>query len=202
MTDALKIWHGGITIGAGHCDECGAPADVLFQIGLTDSRSDRGRWACRACVLYPARQIGVIDRRGDALQGARIARELDGQTAITLHLHAKDGYGGLPGELPTLPASYQHVLAALDRCRRVDAEFSTVISELRERYEHAAFFTPKQMLLIQWRLAENGVFHDPGFFVVSTRTEKEQAQIRGFDSWRQKKIAPYLSWAQRSRFGF
>ena len=202
MTGTPKIWRGGVTIGNHACDECGAPADVLFQIGLTESRSDRGRWACRACVLDPARGIGAIDRRGDTLQGARIARELDGQTAITRHLHAKDGYGGLPGDLPALPAAYAHVLAALDRCRRVDADFATALTELRERYEHAAFFSPKQTLLIQWRLSESGITHDPSNFAVSTRSEKEIGQMRAFDDWRKKKIAPYLSWAQRSRFGF
>jgi len=184
------------------CDECGAAANVVFQIGSTVSRSgDTGCVACRACVLDPARQIGVIDRRGDHLHDAQIARELDAQTAITLHLYAKDGCGQ-PLELPQLPASYQHVLATLDRCRRVDAGFSTVISELRERYEQAAYFGPKQMLLVQWRLSQSGIVHERSNFVVSTRNEKEIAQIRGFDDWRKKKIAPYLSWAQRARFGF
>jgi hypothetical protein len=195
-----RIWRGGISGGSSRaCDECGAPTDMLFEIGGCSS-------ACRSCVLDPVRQIGTIDRRGDVLQGARIARELDAQTAITLHLHAQDRrdsdhHGGDP-PLPPLPASYKHVLAALDRCRRVDADFSTAITELRERYEQAAFFGPKQMLLVQWRLSENGVTHDPGCFVVSTRSDKEIAQIRGFDDWRKKKIAPYLSWQQRGRWGF
>lgn len=196
MSNQRKIWRGGISVGASRaCDECGVHTELLYAI------TDAGRCACRECVLNPARQIGVIDRRGDTLQGARIARELDTQTAITLHLHAKDGYG-LPLELSPLPAAYTHVLAALDRARRVDAEFSTVLSELRERYEQAAFFGPKQTLLVQWRLAENGITHDPGRFVVSTRSDKEIAQVRGFDDWRKKKIAPYLSWQQRGRWGF
>jgi hypothetical protein len=185
------IWRGGVSTGSSRaCDECGAPADTLFQI------TDAGRSVCRSCVLDPVRQIGVIDRRGDTLQGARIARELDAQTAITLHQ-----CGGDP-PLPPLPASYQHVLSALDRARRVDDEFSTALTELRQRYEEAACFSPKQMLLVQWRLAENGVTHDPGCFVVSTRSDKEIAQIRAFDDWRKKKIAPYLSWGQRGRWGF
>ena len=171
------------------CDECSTSTDMLFEI------TDTGRWACRACVLDPARAIGVIDRRGDHLHGARIARELDAQTAITLHLiAAKDG--------PPLPASYQHVLSALDRARRVDGEFETVLGELRERYQQAAFFSPRQTLLVQWRLAENGVIHEPSNFVVSTRSDKEIAQIRSFDDWRRKKIAPYLSWQQRGKCDF
>ena len=178
------------------CDECGCAVDaVVFEIGIS-ARGDRGRWACRACVLDPARQIAVIDRRGDTLHGARIARELDAQSAITLHLldAEKDG--------PPLPAAYTHVLAALERARRVDSDFETVLSELRERYEQAAFFGPKQMLLVQWRLSANGVTHDPGNFVVSTRSDKEIAQVRSFDNWRRKKLTPYLSYAQRSRWGF
>jgi hypothetical protein len=195
------IWHGGVSIGvsigARSCDECAAPADVRYEIGIS-ARGDRGRWACRACVLDPVRQIGAIDRRGDVLHGPRIARELDAQTAITLHLEANEDRAGLP----PLPAPYQHVLAVLDRCRRVDADFSTALTELRDHYRQAAFFSPKQTLLIQWRLAENGTTHDPGCFVVSTRSDKEIGQIRGFDDWRRKKLAPYLSWAQRSRWGF
>jgi hypothetical protein len=159
-------------------------------------------------VLDPARSIGAIDRRGDTLQGARIARELDAQTAITLHLESRDraehpeiDYGP-PLELPPLPAPYQHVLSALDRCRRVDAEFLTAISELRDRYQQAVFFSPKQMLLLQWRLAENGITHDPGCFVVSTRSEKEVAQVHSLSDWQKRKLAAYLSWQQRSRWGF
>lgn len=197
MTDA-RIWHGGISVGNSACDECGTAVDVVFQLGESAPRSnDRGQWACRQCVLDPARKIIVINRRGDTLHGARIARELDARIAITLHLEAKDG-----ANTPALPASYRHVLAALDRARRVDAEFATVLTELRERYAQAACFSPKQMLLVQWRLAENGVTHDPGNFAVSTRSEKEIAQIRSFDDWRRKKIAPFLSWEQRARFGF
>lgn len=201
MTDA-RIWHGGISVGTSACDECGTYADVLFQLGESAPRSnDRGQWACRQCVLDPMRKIVAIDRRGDTLHGARIVRELDARTAITLHLEAKDGTE-IPAILPALPAGYRHVLAALDRARRVDAEFATVLTELRTRYERAACFSPKQMLLIQWRLAENGVTHDPTNFAVSTRSEKEIAQIRSFDDWRKKKIAPFLSWEQRARFGF
>jgi hypothetical protein len=216
MNNQLK-WHGGIAIGARSCDECSTPAAVLYEIGIS-ARGERGRWACRACVLDPVRRIGAIDRRGDVLHGLRIPRELDAQTAIVRHLEARDraengGYsdptdGPASDSRPSkasntpLPASYQHVLSALDRCRRVDAEFATVISELRERYEQAAFFSPKQLLLVQWRLSKNGIMHDPGCFVVSTRSEKEIAQIRGFDDWRKKKIAVYLSWQQRGRWGF
>jgi hypothetical protein len=196
VSNQRKIWRGGISVGASrNCDECGVPTELLYAI------TDAGRCACRACVLNPARQIGAVDRRGDTLHGARITRELEAQTAITLRLHAKDGYGP-PLELPPLPAAYTHVLAALDRARRVDAEFSTVLSELRDRYQQAAFFGPKQMLLVQWRLAENGIRHDPSFFVVSIRTEKEITQVRSFDDWRRKKIAAYLSWQQRGRWGF
>lgn len=187
-----RIWHGGVSVGTRACDECSAPTETLFEI------ADAGRSACRACVLDPVRQIGAIDRRGDVLQGARIARELDAQTAITLHQVHQDR----AESLPPLPAPYQHALAALDRCRRVDADFSTVISELTDRYRQAAFFSPRQMLLVQWRLAENGITHDPPRFVVSTRSDKEIGQIRSFDDWRRKKIAPYLSWQQRGKWGF
>jgi hypothetical protein len=184
---------------------------MLFEIGV-HMRGDPGRWACRACVLDPTRQIGAIDRRGDDLHGARIARELDAQTAIALHLEAKNrcesiekypglDYGTPLGSLP-LPAQYQHVLSALDRLRRVDAEFATAISELRERYELAAFFGPKQTLLVQWRLSENGITHEPGNFVVSTRSDKEVAQIRSLADWQKRKLAAYLSWQQRGKWGF
>jgi hypothetical protein len=201
----FKIWHGGVAMGSLRaCDECGASADTLFGIGI-HQRGDPGRWACRSCVLDPARVIATMDRRGDTLHGARITRELDAVAAVARHLDAKhradSDYGTPLGSLP-LPAAYSHVLAALDRCARVDDEFATAITELRERYAQAASFTPKQTLLVHWRLSTNGVTHDPGCFVVSTRSDKEIAQMRGFDDWRKKKIAPYLSWAQRGRFGF
>ncbi|MGD0792831.1 MAG: hypothetical protein ABR920_13785 [Terriglobales bacterium] len=212
MTDAPKIWRGGVSVGSSRvCDECSTSADTLYEIGIS-ARGERGQWACRGCVIDPVRQIGAIDRRGDTLRGARIARELDAAIAIATHLEIARrasmaeqcpgiDYGEPLVPLP-LPAPYWHVLSALDRCRRVDAEFSTVVTELRDRYEQAVFFSPKQTLLIQWRLSENGIALDPGNFVVSTRSEKEIAQLRGFDDWRRKKIASFLSWQQRGRFGF
>ncbi len=193
-----KIWHGGVAMGSLRaCDECAAPVETFFELGIRIARGDPGRFACRSCILDPARAISTVDRRGDVLHGPRIARELDAQTAIAQHL---DNYGSR-GSLP-LPAAYSHVLAALDRCARVDAEFATAITELRERYEQAAFFSPKQTLLLQWRLATNGVNYDPGFFVVSTRSDKEIEQMRGLVDWQKRKLAPFLSWQQRSRWGF
>lgn len=200
-----KIWRGEMifTCGTRACNECGALADTLF--GIADAPT---RHACRACVLDRSRGIAVIDRRGDTLSGTRIARELDAQTAIMLHLETKArakhpgiDYGP-PLDLLPLPAAYLHVLSALDRCCRVDADFSTALSELREQYQLTTFFSPKQTLLVQWRLSENGIAHDPGRFVVSIRSEREVAQMRGLGDWRKRKLALYLSWAQRSRWGF
>lgn len=209
MTATLKTWHGGVSVGASRaCDECGAPADTLFELGI-HARGASGRWACRACVLDPARQIGVIDRRGDSLHGARAARELDATAAIATHLEiasrantpAGIDYGPPLVPLP-LPAAYVHVLAALDRCARVDEEFATAITELRATYERATCFSPKQMLLVQWRLSKNGITHEPSNFAVSIRSDKEVTQVRGLGDWQKRKLAPFLSWAQRGRFGF
>jgi hypothetical protein len=138
----------------------------------------------------------------------RIAREMDLRTAIALHLDARErasrpeiDWGPLPALSP-FPADYVQVLAVLRRLARADDESGEAIAELRERYEAAACFSPKQMLLIQWRLAKHGIEHEPSRFAVSVRSDKEIVQIRSFDDWRKKKIAPYLSWEQRSKFGF
>jgi hypothetical protein len=150
--------------------------------------------------------VRVIDRRGDVLgTPKRIAYELNLLTAIALHSHVRDRQPGIdygpPPPLPPFPADYSRVLAVLDRLARADWEFGSTIAELRERYEAAACFSPKQMLLIQWRLAKNGIEHEPSNFAVSLRDGKEIAQLHGFDEWRRKKLAPFLTWDQRSRFG-
>jgi hypothetical protein len=200
-----KVWHGAVGISSRPCDECGKTASVLFPL---ENGSD-GCWVCRACVLDPAADaIGVIDRRGVSLHTReQVENELDARTAIFLHLESREhashpgiDYGALP-KSTALPFDYVHVLAVLQRLARADDEFSTTIAELRERYETAACFSPKQILLVQWRLAKHGIEHEPSNFVVSVRTEKEVAQLRCFDDWRRQKIAPYLSWQQRSRFG-
>jgi hypothetical protein len=105
-------------------------------------------------------------------------------------------------ESPPLPADYVRVLAVLDRLTRADDESGSAIAEMRESYKSAACFTPKQMLFVQWRLAKCGIEHEPRSFAVSLRSDRETAQIRGFNDWRKKKIAPYLSWEQRGKFGF
>jgi len=157
-------------------------------------------------MLRMVHAVRVIDRRGDVLgTPSRIASELDLQAAIALHFQARErhpgiNYGPLP-ESPPFPANYSHVLSVLDRLARADDDCGSTITELSERYATAACFSPKQMLLIQWRLAKNGIEHEPSNFAVSLRSDKEIAQLRGFDEWRKKKIAPYLSWDQRSRFG-
>jgi hypothetical protein len=186
----------------GHCD-------ALFEIMP-------GRWACRQCILDPTRSISVVDRRGDVLTGDRIARELDSAVSIATHLTIADcaneitSDGGIelkitssapPAPLP-LPGDYSHVLAILDCCAHADPEFAVALTELRSTYERAACFTPAQTLLCQWRLTKNGIGHDPGSFVVSIRSDKEIKQLRSFDHWRKQKIAPYLSWQQRGRYGF
>ena len=184
----MSAWLGTVSIG-GNC-ECGATAPALFK-------TDANKLYCRACVL--AQNIRAIDRRGDELyERSTVARELDAQAAITLHLASPGTEHGL-----TLPAEYMHVLAALEELAASDDSFAVAITELRERYEQSAFFSPKQMLLLQWRFSKcNWIQHDPQAFVVSTRTDAEKQQIWTFDEWRRKKIAPYLSWQQRSRFGF
>lgn len=150
--------------------------------------------ACCACVLDPAHGVTAIDRRGDILRTPeRIACELDAQTAIVLHLENGDS---------ALPADYAHVLRVLDALARADYEMASTITELRSRYEQAAFFSPKQMLLAQWRLTKHGIEHGPSRFVVSVRTDKEIAQIRNLCDWQKRNLAPYLSWEQRSKFGF
>jgi hypothetical protein len=173
---------------------------VLFQL---DERS----WECRACVIDPAHGVRAIDRRGDTLRTPeQIAQELGLRTAIALHLAVRErlpgiDYGPLP-DLPALPADYVQLLAVLDRASRVDAEFGNALSELRLQYEKAACFSPRQMLLVQWRLAKCGIEHEPSRFAVSLRSDKEIAQIRNLSDWQKKNIAPYLSWSQRSKFGF
>ena len=193
-------WRGAVSISSSPCDECGNPAPVLFRI----ERNGAAARVCRDCMLRMA--VRVIDRRGDVLgTPKRIAYELDLLTAIALHSHVRDRQPGIdygpPPPLPPFPADYSRVLAVLDRLARADWEFGSTIAELRERYEAAACFSPKQMLLIQWRLAKNGIEHEPHKFAVSLRDGKEIAQLHGFDEWRRKKLAPFLTWDQRSRFG-
>jgi hypothetical protein len=89
------------------------------------------------------------------------------------------------------------VIRALKRLAAVDPEFDFV-----RQWRQRASFSPRQMLLIEWRLSENGITHDPRCFTVSTDTDKEIAQIRGLSDWQKQKLAAYLSWAQRGRFGF
>lgn len=163
---------------------------MLFEIGRS--------WECRACALDTARGgIVATDRRGDELYGrAAITRELDAQAALMLHLMAAP-------DAPPLPDDYSHVLAVLETAAIWFAdEAAATIHELRERYRHAACFSPRQMLLVQWRLSQASIAHVPQKFVVSIRTDTERQQMWGMDDWRKKKLAPYLSWQQRSKFGF
>lgn len=209
MSATQTVWRGAIAFSSEPCDECGEYVSVLFQL---DRASAASRWACRACVLDPARNVGAVDRRGDTLRTAeQIANEMDLRAAIALRAEARDrerrrtpagiDYGPVP-ECPPVPADYIHVLAVLGRLSREDSETGSTIAELCARYETAACFSPRQMLFVQWRLAKLGVEHQPHCFAMSLRSEKELAQLRGFDGWRRKKIAPYLSWEQRSKFGF
>lgn len=92
------------------------------------------------------------------------------------------------------------VIRVLKRLESIDLEFD--FASMVQQWRRWGSFSPRQMLLIQWRLAENRITHKPSCFVVSIRSEKEIAQIRSLDEWRRKKLAPYLSWEQRSKFGF
>jgi hypothetical protein len=201
-----NIWRTAVDISGGACALCSDFAEILFQIARPPLKSDRaGRWCCRICLLDPVRDIRFIDRRGDELTGtAERRQEVEDQVAIALYHAARDRADspdgidwGAPLEVPPLPAGYSHVLSALAKLAQVDTEFTG----LREKYQEAQFFSPKQMLLVQWRLAKFGIEHEPQFFAVSTRSDKELSQVRGLEDWQRKKLAPYLSWSQRSRFG-
>src|ERR1700686_5772951 len=136
MSTTHPIWHGAVAISSSPCDRCGKRDPLLFQL------DERG-WECRACVLDPARGVGVIDRRGDMLRTPeQIAHELDLRAAIALHLESRDranspdDWGPLP-ESTSLSADYVQVLAVLGRLARADDQCGDAIAELRERYEAA-----------------------------------------------------------------
>jgi hypothetical protein len=191
----LTAWCGTVSGGNIACDKCGKSAFLLFPL-------EPSGCACRDCISSPSHDITVIDRRGDILQiPERIAYELDLRTAIALRSEARAPNGGQIPKSPSLAADYLHALAVLGRLAPADDEFGSAISEMRERYEAAACFSPKQMLLVQWRLTKCDIQHEPSSFAVSTRSEKEIAQIRSLSDWQQQKLAPYLSWQQRSKFG-
>jgi hypothetical protein len=92
------------------------------------------------------------------------------------------------------------VIRVLERLAAADIDFN--FASMVKQWRRWGSLSPRQMLLVQWRLTENGIAHDPRCFKVSTESDKEQAQIRGLGDWQKRNLAPYLSWAQRSRFGF
>jgi hypothetical protein len=139
----------------------------------------------------------------------RIVREMDALISIALHLDAKERTELPPGidfgpqePLPPLPENHGHVLAVLSRARLADEQFKFVLGELRDHYEKRGYFGPRQMLLVEWRLHQNAIAHEPGNFVVSIRSVREIEQVRGMDAWRRGRLRPYLSFAQRGRFCF
>ena len=92
-----------------------------------------------------------------------------------------------------------HVLKVLGLLIKVDADFD--FERLRSQWFRRGYVTPRQMVMLAWRLKVHGIDHRPGEFRVSTEFPKHRDALLAMEAWKRERLLPYLSVQQRKDLG-
>jgi hypothetical protein len=82
---------------------------------------------------------------------------------------------------------------------KVDADFD--FRSLRSQWFRRGYISPRQMVLVAWRLKVHGIDHKPGEFRVSTVFPKHRDALLAMEPWKRERLLPYLSVQQRKDLG-
>src|ERR1035441_1842927 len=90
------------------------------------------------------------------------------------------------------------VTAVLERLAALDTEFD--FTSMVRQWERRGALTPRQMVLVAWRLKVHEIEHEPGDFRVCDG-EQDRAPLLEMSDWKKLQLAPYLTAGQRREFG-
>jgi len=89
----------------------------------------------------------------------------------------------------------QFCINALERL--AESEENEILSNALEYYKKNKFLTPKFAFVVLWRLQENEIDHNPSFFKINLKKDKDKNDLRAMERSRVHVIWPALSTSQR-----
>jgi hypothetical protein len=122
--------------------------------------------------------------------GERCVKRVAGQGWVDIGIKVKIDYGAVPDD---------PVLHVLGRLVDVDKEFN--FTRLRSHWFRHGYITPRQMVLVAWRLKINRIAHTPSEFRVSTELPSHRAAVSTMEKWKRDQLRPYLTVKQRQELG-
>ena len=92
-------------------------------------------------------------------------------------------------------ARKRRVIRALVALAHLDTDFK--ILSFVDYFQTRGAFTPKQLVLLLWRLSKLGVDHNPRDFKLTIKRKREKAQLELLEEWQLEKLQPCLSESQK-----
>jgi hypothetical protein len=181
VNPSLWGYHGNVIDLGEPCETCQlcSQPDLRYHFEIVHRDTDEGMWIGSECIKKF--NIGVI--RDGQLLGRRAAKQAVDQDRRAIEKQART----------------RSVLNSLVQLAAADPDFE--IDSFIRYYADRGAFTPNQMGVLQWRLAAKVIQHNARHFTVSLRRGREQHQIEKMEDWKRDKLDPYLSPAQKKRWG-
>jgi hypothetical protein len=123
--------------------------------------------------------------------GERCVKRVVEAVGVSMGVTVKIDYGAMPDD---------HVLQVLGQLVEVDSDFD--FGSLRSQWFRRGYITPRQMVLLAWRLKVHGIRHNPVEFRVSTQLPEHREAVLNMEGWKRERLLPYLSVQQKNDFNF
>lgn len=153
------------------CELCEHP-DIKYQFEIRNGYTSKRMLVGSECIRKFS--ISAVDDSGEVLGLTESAKKVshDRRTAIAR------------AELRTIV----NTLVAL---ANVDQQFE--IETFIDYFKTRGAFTPKQLLLLLWRLDKYSIAYSTCKFKIVLRRHREQSQIEEILDWQFEKLRPYLT---------
>lgn len=176
LAQALKEWrYTGQFFDLGtpsaDCELCGH-ADIRYQFQVRNRFTDAPLLIGSECINRFG--IAATDEEGRTLDAEGTRKKVAG-----------DRYKLIEN------ARRRRVIIALVDLAHEDKEFD--IQSFIDYLQTRGAFTPKQLSLLLWRLAREGIPHEPKDFQITIRRNREKAQLRAMKGFELERIRPCLT---------
>jgi hypothetical protein len=158
------------------CKLCDHP-DIRYQFEIGNLHTGKLLLVGSECINRFG--IAATDEEGRILDAAGTRKKLDKDRRTLIE-----------------EARKRRVIRTLVALANKDDEFN--IASFIDYLQTRRAFTPKQLAVLQWRLAKFGVAHDLRDFKLTIRRDREKTQLLALEDWKLALLAPSFSDAQRA----
>ena len=90
-----------------------------------------------------------------------------------------------------------HVLVTLRNLVKKENDLQDMFKNFIDYYMDNGYFTPKQLVALQWKLSEHKIKHNKKYFTMSIRKNLYKQQLEDMENWKIRKLVPYMSKSQK-----